>query len=362
MEFNELAMGLADKIGPRYILRTLLGKAVVEWALGEYHKSIQYCREAQRLARLTSSLLEECLAATDEAAPWCHLGAFMNAQACIAQGHELLLQAGLQGSDRELQIMDLTADIHFYKSEYAQAREVKHRMVQMTSRHRSPHFHANALQELAQIDIIIGSEDSLVIENLSAAKELSTQLGWAHGGMMSDLNQCQLDIRAGKGVEVYPTLVKLVKAARSLAHVLGCSLEVLGNLLNGLCGVADKFRWAITYFAFARNTKDLSHTYQALRYVGDLFLAEGDEQSAMNVFQAVLDASTEMDVHRRRADCMSRIGDILLRQGQIERAKTMWKEARPLFLRSSRAQDVDAIDTKLANLTRGRFEAPRNIV
>jgi hypothetical protein len=275
----------------------------------------------------------------------------MKAQECVVQGHELLLQAGLQGSDRELVIMDQTASIHFCKSEYLEAREIKHRMVQMTSRDRSPYFHANGLQELALIDIIIGSEDSLVVQNLSAAKEISTQLGWASGGIKCDLNRCQLDIRAGKGVEVYPALEKLVNAAGSQL-VLGWAMEVLGNLSNRLCGVIDTFRWAITYFAFGRKTQNLSHTYQGLRYLGDFFLAEGDEQSALNVFQAVLDASTEMDVHRRRADCMSRIGDILLRRGQVERAKTMWEAARPLFVRSSQASDVAAMDAKLAELSR----------
>jgi hypothetical protein len=57
-----------------------------------------------------------------------------------------------------------------------------------------------------------------------------------------------------------------------------------------------------------------------------------------------------MDVHRRRADCISRIGDIFLCRGDLVRAKEMWETARPLFVRSSRAKDVTAVDSRLAQL------------
>jgi predicted negative regulator of RcsB-dependent stress response len=123
-----------------------------------------------------------------------------------------------------------------------------------------------------------------------------------------------------------------------------------------MCSPAQTFRWATTYLALASKSQQLSETYQALRYFGDIFLAIGNEQTALNIFQAVLDGSTEMDVHRRRADCMSRIGDILLRRQEVERATEMWEAARPLFVRSSRANDVVATDAKLEELARTNTE------
>jgi hypothetical protein len=81
-----------------------------------------------------------------------------------------------------------------------------------------------------------------------------------------------------------------------------------------------------------------------------------DEETALSVFQVVLDGSTEMDVHRRRADCMSRMGDIYLRRGELDRAKQLWDTARPLFVRSSRAKDPTSIGSKLAQLARNGIE------
>ncbi|KAJ6540569.1 hypothetical protein B0H19DRAFT_1077976 [Mycena capillaripes] len=109
-------------------------------------------------------------------------------------------------------------------------------------------------------------------------------------------------------------------------------------------------------FCVAKKTQDLGHKYQALRYLGDNFLAQKDEETALSVFQVVLDGSTEMDVHRRRADCMSRMGDIHLRRGELDRAKQLWETARPLFVRSSCAKDATLIGSKLAQLARNKIE------
>ncbi|KAJ7464190.1 hypothetical protein FB451DRAFT_1180019 [Mycena latifolia] len=77
---------------------------------------------------------------------------------------------------------------------------------------------------------------------------------------------------------------------------------------------------------------------------------------ALSVFQAVLNACTKMDVRCRRADCMSRIGDIFMCRGELDGAKEMWAAARLRFARSSRGQDVASIDAKLAQLAPGGVE------
>jgi hypothetical protein len=345
-------MDLISKTGLRGQLEALIARAHIENGLGRYYHSIQNHRNAQKLARLTGRVREECASVANEAIPWCYLGNFRKAQVCAAQGHALLLEHGLQGSDRELACLDMQAEIHFQKSEYLEARQIKVCMVQMTSRHRGPYYHSNALQELALIDIITGAEDSGVIRNLSAAKELSAELQWALGGVRCDLTQCQLDIRGGRVAKAYTELKKLAKITMGVG-----ALESLGDLSSKMCGLDETKGWATTYFAFARKTKNLGRTYQALRCLGDIVLAEGDEETALNVFQAVLDGSTEMGVHRRRADCMSRIGDILFRRLELEKAKKMWQAARLVFDRSSRENDVATIDAKLAELARNGIEA-----
>jgi tetratricopeptide (TPR) repeat protein len=351
LEFNKLGMDLATKINHRrYQVRALLKRALIESMLGKYHESIMHLREVQKLARVTGRVNEECSSVADEAIPLCRLGKFTEALECAAQGHELLVKSGLEGSDIELGFLDRKAEIHFQKTEYTEARRLTERVVRMTGRHCSPYFHANAVRTLAQIDIITGVEDSVILQTLIAARELAKELRWPHALVMCDISQCELDIRSGNGAKAYTSLKCLVTNAELDAEVMFLTLESLGELSHGLCGVDETFSWATTYFAFARKTQDLGHTYQALRYLGDTFLAQGDEETALNVFQTVLDGSTKMDVHRRRADCMSRIGDILLCRDDLVRAKEMWETARPLFVRSSRAKDATTVESKLAQL------------
>ncbi|KAJ7828300.1 hypothetical protein B0H13DRAFT_2437946 [Mycena leptocephala] len=324
-----LGMDLATKINhPRYQIRALLTRALIESALGKYHESIMHLREVQKLARVTGRVSEECSSVADEAIPLCRLGKFTEALESAAEGHELLIKNGLQGSDIELGFLDRKAEIHFQKTEYAEARRLTERV----------------------IDIVTGVEDSVILQTLIAARELARELRWPHALVMCDISQYELDIRSGDGTKAYTSLKCLVAKAELDAEVMFLTLESLGELSHGMCGVEETLGWATTYFAFARKTQDLGHTYQALRYLGDTFLAQGDEETALSVFQAVLDGSTKMDVHRRRADCMSRIGEIFLCRGDLVRAKEMWEAARPLFVWSLRAKDVTAVDSKLAQL------------
>jgi hypothetical protein len=43
---------------------------------------------------------------------------------------------------------------------------------------------------------------------------------------------------------------------------------------------------------------------KALQFLGDVFLAQGEEYTALNLFTVALEGFTAMDVHRSRAECM----------------------------------------------------------
>jgi tetratricopeptide (TPR) repeat protein len=150
LEFINLGMDMVQKAGQsRYHAETLHRRAHIDYALGKYHDSIRHYRETRKLARLTGNVRRECEAVSGEADPWCQLGNFKYAQECAVQGHELLLQNGLVGSYHELDFWDLMTEIHFQKSEYAEARKFTELIVQKTSRHRSVYYHSNALATLA---------------------------------------------------------------------------------------------------------------------------------------------------------------------------------------------------------------------
>ncbi|KAJ7804809.1 hypothetical protein B0H13DRAFT_1930570 [Mycena leptocephala] len=60
--------------------------------------------------------------------------------------------------------------------------------------------------------------------------------------------------------------------------------------------------------------------------------------------------TTEMDVHRLRAECMSRMGDIFLRRKNAKEADSMWLRAQELFASSSLQKEAAEIGGRRAQL------------
>ena len=259
-ELAELALDLSTKINhPTYQMQALDKKGKIARRRGEHHESIRYHREAQKLARLNGRVPEECDNLAAEADTWCALGNFPEAQARALEGHELLIKSGFEGSDRELRILDAKLDIHWQKTEYTEARQLTELMIQMTSRHRSPYFHTNSLNNLVQLDIITGVHDGVTLRNLAAARERAAELPFQKVTMECDVSQAELDLRDGDRTKAYTTL-KILGGKTELPYdAVYRSLENLGDLSNNLCGLEKTFHWATTYFAFSRKKNHLGH-------------------------------------------------------------------------------------------------------
>jgi hypothetical protein len=90
--------------------------------------------------------------------------------------------------------------------------------------------------------------------------------------------------------------------------------------------------------------------HKALQFLGDIFLASDDEETATSLFTVALEGFTQMDVHRSRAECMLRLGDISKSHGNLLKAVELWETARPLFKQSSQAKQVENIDESLAGV------------
>lgn len=84
--------------------------------------------------------------------------------------------------------------------------------------------------------------------------------------------------------------------------------------------------------------------------MGHIFLVIGDLNTAQSLFSVALEAFTWMDVHRSRAECMLHLGEISQQRRDFEEAISCFKAARPLFERSSRAKDVEHIDSLVRGL------------
>ncbi|KAJ7486918.1 hypothetical protein FB451DRAFT_1168295 [Mycena latifolia] len=95
--------------------------------------------------------------------------------------------------------------------------------------------------------------------------------------------------------------------------------------------------------------KQKREIHKALQFLGDVFLADDDQQTAVSLLTVALDGFTKMDVHRSRAECMLQLGNISKMHRDLPKALELWKTTRPLFERSSQAKQVAHIDELLAS-------------
>ncbi|KAJ7451286.1 hypothetical protein FB451DRAFT_1186225 [Mycena latifolia] len=107
----------------------------------------------------------------------------------------------------------------------------------------------------------------------------------------------------------------------------------------------------VVFLAYSLKLKRKLEIYKALQFLGDVYLADKDQQTAINLLTVALEGFTRMDVHRSRGECMLRLGDMSELHGDLPKAAELWKTARALFKRSSQAKQVANIDERLARTT-----------
>jgi hypothetical protein len=105
--------------------------------------------------------------------------------------------------------------------------------------------------------------------------------------------------------------------------------------------------WTVVYLAHAHQSQAALALHKALLFLRDVLLATGDDDSANNLYVVALEGFTFMDIHLSRAECMLRLGDLALKQGNPSLAVKFWSAARPLFKRSQQARSVAVIASRL---------------
>jgi tetratricopeptide (TPR) repeat protein len=123
--------------------------------------------------------------------------------------------------------------------------------------------------------------------------------------------------------------------------------------------VSGMFGWTTIFLVHALKFKERLGINKALKFMGDIFLAQNDEATALNLFTVALEGFTLMDVHRSRAECMLQLGDISKGRGNMLKAVELWETARPLFEKSSQAKQVENIDERLASVGEDVLEQHR---
>jgi hypothetical protein len=173
-----------------------------------------------------------------------------------------------------------------------------------------------------------------------------------HIGLVVDQNFADLYLREDDHSTANRKFTDCFKLSRKLQWMENTlySLEHLADLSSGMNNFHVTLGWAGIFLVLALKSELKLATMRAFVCLGQLFVVQGDHETALNVFNIALDGFTFMNVHRWRADCMVRIAEIWEQKAEVAKSVELWKQARPLFEKSSQAQDVTRIDLKLASV------------
>ncbi|KAJ7818560.1 hypothetical protein B0H13DRAFT_1922190 [Mycena leptocephala] len=262
-------------------------------------KGQMFCETAISLALSTQNTkMQSCALAFLAWIKWT-TGDYFTAQLYAKETQRLArISADLYQEAQALHI----AQTYKLKSEYVKACSIHLRILQETSVAQDFYVYAFALLNVAEIDVSIG-----------APKE---------------------DVQS------------LYEKARGIFNTAGHVQEIT------ICWGAPNWMsgWTTVFLVHSVQRREKLGIHKALQFLGDVFLAQDDEHTAINLFTVALEGFTYMDVHHSRAECMLRLGDISKGHGDLLKAVELWETARPLFERSLQAKQVENIDQRLAGI------------
>ncbi|KAJ7462904.1 hypothetical protein FB451DRAFT_1494950 [Mycena latifolia] len=281
----------------------------IKWCLGDYPAAQLHAQASHRLAELAGDLYYQSLALRTSVLCYQSYGDTKNAVLLCQRAQKLLELCGTTAGSVYRTLLEDLAEAQRLKSEYVEARNIR----------------------------------------MQLARDITTQEPYR-----------KLHLREGE-----------IRAAKEILQT--CFHSTWGNDAQGVLSCMESFAntkdwpesdlhwasgWAVIYLGYAKKLGDKIALHRALQFLGDVFQAEGDSVTSTSLFTVALEGFTWMDIHRSRAECMLRLGDLAKGQGEVLKAIELWMTARPLFERSSQAKQVTQIKERLAAITNNILEEP----
>jgi tetratricopeptide (TPR) repeat protein len=288
--------------------QALLQFALTHWRRGNYLPARLHACEAQRLARISANLYNEAQALNIEAVAWTQLGSYKQSISLCTRARDLLVLCGMSGGGTDHTIMYHEAQIHLLKSEYCEAHNIQTQIIQDRPVHMELYDHAHTLLNLAEISLTMSVPKHSAQQDIERAKKIFLCLEQATGITVCDMLLADLHLREGD-ISIAKTLFKTFLRASNHAEIESYCLERLCN--TGHWGASGQMSsWTMVYLAHSIKFKEKLGINKALQFLGDIFLAQADEDTAVSLFTVALEGLTYMDVHRSRTECMLQLGDI----------------------------------------------------
>lgn len=346
LEYYETAMRLSKQVQNAQVQCIAMREASqAQWQLGKYREAETMAREMRQLTQMHGLFYYEAHAIRAELLCRVSRGDLAPCLRLSAEARSILAICGLQGGLADLMLINSDAEVHFLKTEYAEARDLYSR----TSGNQPPHAQAYDRFNTAYIDNEVGFiETNKVRQDLDAVKSTFESIPSPTGVAFCEIILAYVDIREGHLLKARSSLQRLFALGRgNEQEITILCLNKLGDITCQLSDIHTTFGWALILLGFALTTENTLAMYDALRRLGDIYLAQDDDKTALSLFQVAFDGFTAMDIHRSKGDCALRMGDICHRLGDTQKATELWEIARPSFVRCLQTEDVARIDERI---------------
>jgi tetratricopeptide (TPR) repeat protein len=354
MKSCQTALTLAISTGnTRRQAAVLLELTWIKWRVGDYPTAQLHVKEAQTVAQLCGDFYRYSEALKLEGMCWAMLGKYTSAIFLFKRATDTLGLFGLSDSTLYLGIRADLAEVHKLKSEYPEALEIQIKVLEQFPVNEKPYRHAYTLLDITDLGVSIGSTKHDLEINMQTARSIFVRLGYLRGESWCDLVQGRLHLREGNCSEAKILLEKCLR--QCWGKYADLTTSCLEDLARGSRWRAADWTdtWTVVFLAYVLKLNQKLEIYKALQFLGDVFLTQGDLQTASSLFTVALGGFTHMDVHRSRADCMLQLGDISRQSGDTLEATEYWTAARPLFKRSSQVCEVTRIDERVVEMEIG---------
>ncbi|KAJ7457744.1 hypothetical protein FB451DRAFT_1509030 [Mycena latifolia] len=346
----ETGISLAISAGNIERQSDLLGTlASIKWRTGEYSGGQEHAYESRRLAKICGNSYKEAWALQVESICWNAFGNYKYSMTLLKRARDLLQLCGMSGGSLDTSMVETQAELHQVKSEYLEGRKVWSQILHNCSIEQDRYRHAEALLNIAQIDVEIGVVGHELGKNLYTASELFGRVGYSLGITFCDMVQTTMSLNEGN------FLTAKSQFRQILTLHWGNDAEVVSYCLERLGDVRLTDHVHIMHHLKLTQKREI---HKALQFLGDTYLAHGDQQTATCLFVVALEGFTYMDIHRSRAECMLHLGDLSKLQGDVVKAGELRRTARPLFKRSAQQKQIADIDERLAGISNKLLDRP----
>ncbi|KAJ7737762.1 hypothetical protein B0H16DRAFT_1762313 [Mycena metata] len=307
--------------------------------------------EAHEIAHASGHLWIEASTLRMLASTCERMGDYTRARGFCVQAKALLSALALDGSHVSVfrRTTNTEAEIALQQTNYVYARSLNMSLVtpeeSQTGFSHQEISNGYALINIAYIDIATGKH-SAAGSTLNLARSLFNAHNSRFGEIACDITLGDFHTKIGEYAEARRLYLQCLPFPSAELRTL--CFEKLSDvaLLEQEVTLAQRFATLLLIHAFKSGYQAKMH--RALRRLGDVFLADGDDTSAMLLFDVALAGFTLMDIHRAKAECWLRMGDIHASRGDSEAARVAWEAARPEFEKSSQHEEVAECDKRLA--------------